>query len=153
MVSDRFRTHRQLRAGRGSSAALICAALALLVPAAIAAAQSGSSPKTAYPMRFIPGAITAQVRGRIPKANMSIYYTLKAKSGQHMTVNLIAPERGFAVSGVVTAPSGKEDGGPGPGVVFDRALSETGSYVIRVSPNLMASQRQTGPFMVEVIVR
>jgi len=58
---------------------------------------------------------------------------LRAKAGQHMRVEINA--RG-ATRGMVTFPSGKQEGAPG-GVIFDDNIDESGDYRIGVSESSM----------------
>jgi hypothetical protein len=102
------------------------------------------------PIQFKPGATTAQTTGKFTKRGEHVIFTVKAEKDQRMIVNIIPVADGLATAGVVTAPSGAEDGQPG-GLVFNSLLKETGEYQIRVS------QRPTefslpAEFMVEVII-
>ena len=114
-----------------------------------AAAAQGTSRR----IRFEPGAISAQMRGRVTRQQAEAFYVLRVRSGQHMIVNVVpaAGPGGATVSGTVTAPSGASNGGPG-GIVFDEDLGESGDYTIRVAPNLRASNAY-GAFLLEVVIR
>jgi hypothetical protein len=128
--------------------------LAGLVLAALAAAPArlAAAPAPARPIKFARGAFSAQVRGQFTKANQAVYFTLSAKAGQHMLVNVVPQTAGLATEGVVILPNGRQDGGPG-GVVFDGDLSQTGDYTIKVAQHLMASSLPRGAFLLEVIIR
>jgi hypothetical protein len=57
----------------------------------------------------------------------------------------------FTTIAVVTSPSGRQEGQKGV-LSFDQTLTETGDYVIRVGPNMMASNARGGPYLLEVVV-
>jgi hypothetical protein len=99
-------------------------------------------------IRFKPGATAARVRGTLKGAGDEALFVLRARSGQHMRVNIsgAGPTRG-----VVTFPSGKQDGQPG-GLIFDDVLTETGDYLIRVTESSMADAWR-GSFILEVQIR
>jgi hypothetical protein len=98
---------------------------------------------------FKPGQTSAMVEGRFSKDVTAVYYSLHARAGQHMRVNIRPLTPTLITAGVVISPSGKEDGGPG-GLVFDSDLSETGVYRIRVTQR---QSRVEGVFRLEVAVK
>lgn len=99
-----------------------------------------------HPIVFKPGEDTACANGRFARADSEIYFSLDARAGQHLRVNIVSLTPKLVTAGVVIYPSGKQDGGPG-GVVFDSELTETGRYRIRVTQR----QREVpGRFKVEV---
>ncbi len=124
------------------------ASLLLFMPARTPAQRRASSRTTR--VKFMPGAISAQVRGQLVK-NAETFFVVKAQAGQHMLVNIIPLTRGLMTGGIVFSPSGQEDGQHG-GLIFDDDLTETGDYKIRVDPNLMGSERLDGAFMLEVVI-
>ena len=114
------------------------------------AAQKGSARATR--IRFTRGAISAQVRGQLTKdKNADAFFVVRAKAGDHMIVNIIPLTQGLATGGEVTAPSG-QGGGQHGGVIFNSDLTETGDYTIRVTRNLMGTERADGLFILEVVV-
>ena len=113
------------------------------------AAQRKVSPSPTR-IKFMPGAISAQVRGRLVK-NAETFFVVNAQAGQHMIVNIIPLTRGLLTGGIVISPSGDEDGQHG-GLIFNSDLTVTGDYKIRVDPNLMGSERMDGLFIVEVVI-
>lgn len=112
-------------------------------------AQRRAAPRTTR-IKFMPGAISAQVRGRLVK-NAETFFVVKARAGEHMIVNVIPLTRGLMTGGIVSSPSGQEDGQHG-GLIFNDDLTETGDYTIRVDPNLMGSERMDGIFVLEVVI-
>jgi hypothetical protein len=122
--------------------------LLLLMPAPTPAQRRASSRTTR--VKFMPGAISAQVRGQLVK-NAETFFVVKAQAGQHMLVNIIPLTRGLMTGGIVSSPSGEEDGQHG-GLIFNNDLTETGDYKIRVDPNLMGSERMDGAFILEVVI-
>lgn len=115
--------------------------------------QSGVSPETARRIKFEPGATKAQVQSSLTNKQPNIYYVVKARAGQHMTVSAVpqTPPKGLATLVTVTSPSGKSSADKS--AKFDAKLTESGDYVVRVFRNLMASSRDTGPFVLEVVIR
>jgi hypothetical protein len=103
-------------------------------------------------IRFARGAISAQVRGRLMRnKSADAAYVLGAKAGDHMIVNIIPLTDGLATAGEVTSPSGKAEGQHG-GVIFNSDLTETGDYQIRITRNLMGTERADGEFILEVVI-
>lgn len=115
--------------------------------------QSGVSPEAARRIRFERGAIKAQVRGSLTNRQPNIYYVIRARAGQHMTVSFVpqTPPNELVTIVTVTSPSGKPSADKS--AKFDANLTESGDYIIRVLRNLMASNRDTGPFILEVVIR
>jgi hypothetical protein len=145
------------RTPRGRLSRLLIVPLSLIPPAALwfltACAATGAG-SAAHPtrIRMLPGAISVQVPGMYDAHNKAgAFYVLGAKTGDRMIVNLISRTKGFATGGEVRAPSGKQDGQHG-GIIFSARLTETGDYRIRVGPNFMAGTRETGAFVLEVVV-
>lgn len=110
--------------------------------------EAGTAAKRVRRIRFKPGATVARVRGSLKGVGDEALFVLRARSGQHMRVNIsgAGPTRG-----VVTFPSGKQDGQPG-GIIFDDQLTETGDYSIRVTESSMADSWR-GSFVLEVEIR
>src|SRR5262245_46324518 len=110
---------------------VVAAVLVLLVSQIIWA-----SPTAERRIRFKKGQTVACVKGSLHHIHDEASFVLHARAGQRMQVNIIAngPSRG-----VVTFPSGRQDGGPG-GIVFDDRLTETGDYRIRVTESSMGEE-------------
>ena len=131
---------------RGALVTLIC--VTMLSPNAFAARTR---------LRFALGAITVRAYGRLTPAVQEARYVVAARAGQRMLVHTtgITPARDLAHSfttiAIVTSPTGKQEGQKGV-VSFDQTLTETGDYVIRVGPNMMASNVRGGPYLLEVVV-
>ena len=104
---------------------------ALLLAFAVATAQTQSAPRR---IKFARGATVAKARGYLRGVGDEACFVLRAKSGQHMRVEIHG--RG-PTRGVVVFPSGKQDGGPG-GVIYDGVIDESGDYKIRVTESSMA---------------
>jgi hypothetical protein len=110
--------------------------------------QASAGAKKVRRIKFKQGATVARVSGSLKGVNDEALFVLRARSGQHMRVNIsgAGPTRG-----VVTFPSGKGDGQPG-GLIFDDKLTETGDYRIRVTESSMA-EAWRGSFILEVEIR
>lgn len=120
----------------GLSVAVIAVALV------VATAQTESSPRR---IKFARGATVARATGYLRGVRHEAWFVLRAKSGQHMRVEIRG--RG-ATRGVLVFPSGKQDGGPG-GVIFDGVIDESGDYKIRVTESSMA-EAWRGRFTISV---
>lgn len=129
----------------------LLAALALCA-GLLAQAHGAAQRAAATRIRFARGAISAQARGRLTRdKGADATYVLGAKAGDQMIVNIIPLTDGLATAGEVTSPSGKQDGQHG-GVVFNADLTETGDYTVRVTRNLMGTERADGEFILEVVI-
>jgi hypothetical protein len=94
---------------------------------------------------FARGATVARATGYLRGMNDSADFVLRAKAGQHMRVEISA--RG-ATRGMVTFPSGKQEGAPG-GVIFDDDIGENGDYRIGVSESSMGDAWR-GSFVLKI---
>lgn len=112
---------------------------------------STAGPGQPIRVRFERGAITARVKGQLTPQGAGGYYVVSARAGQHMVVHTASLTPGLSTLAQVRYPSGKQDGEKGP-VSFNQTLTETGDYYITVSVNLMAAEKRTGPFLLEVII-
>ena len=123
----------------------------------LALAPSSAAHAAPVRIRFARQAITARVYGRMTPARQSAFYVVAARAGQHMLVHTAGTRPGrdtphsFTTIAVVTSPSGRQEGQKGV-LSFDQTLTETGDYVIRVGPNMMASNARGGPYLLEVVV-
>jgi hypothetical protein len=99
-------------------------------------------------IRFMKGQTVAYGKGTLRHIHDEAYFVLRARAGQHMRITITGegPTRG-----VITFPSGKQDGGPG-GLIFDDHLPETGDYRIRVTESSMGEE-WNGRFFLEVSIR
>jgi len=97
---------------------------------------------------FRRGAVQAQVTGHLSGIGPQVCYLAKARSGQHMRVEIVGdgPTRG-----TVKFPSGEGSGQPG-GVIFDEDLSETGDFRICVEESQMADQ-WNGKFILKLVIK
>ena len=103
------------------------------------------------PIYFNHGATNATVQGKLINHQANHYYHFTAKRGQYTTIRL-HPRKGypeFANVGVLTMPSGYQDGGKG-GVIYQGCLPETGTYHLRIARNLMATHGQTAGYQATV---
>lgn len=112
---------------------------------------STAGPDQPIRIRFERGAVTARVKGQLTTQGSGGYYVVSARAGQHMIVHTASLTPGLSTLAQVRYPSGKEDGEKGP-VNFNQTLTETGDYYIKVSVNLMAAEKRTGPFLLEVVI-
>lgn len=110
--------------------------------------QVSTAAKRVRRIRFKTGATVASVTGSLKGINDEATFVLRARSGQHMKVNISAPG---STRGVVIFPSGKQDGQPG-GMIFDDELTETGDYRIRVTESNMGESWR-GSFVLKVEIR
>ena len=111
--------------------ATVFAALgALLLTAAPAGAQPGSD-RWPIPIHFQRGGDSIRLTGVLRQNRACCAYRCAARAGQ----TLYWREAGATVRVVMTYPDGHADG---PGLPQAIALPQTGTYVFRVSPNLMA---------------
>ena len=137
------------RRARAVPAALALAAGLLAQAPGVSAVQRGAATPR---IRFARGAISAQVRGRLTRnKGADALYRIGAKAGDHMIVNVIPLTDGLATGGEVTSPSGRAEGQHG-GVVFNADLTEMGDYTVRVTRNLMGTERADGAFILEVVI-
>jgi hypothetical protein len=132
------------------TAIILSISLMMIIPGLTTSAQTGASSRPTR-IRFMSGAISAQVRGQLSKGRTEAFYVVKAKKGDHMIVNIISTTPGFETGGEVVAPSGAQEGQHG-GVIFNSDLTETGDFKIRVARNLMAGERAGGSFILEVVI-
>lgn len=149
MRSEKLRKHpTNSRRARAGLATLVLAFGLLPLGHTTSAAQ----PPAPTRIRFARGAISAQLRGRLTRnKSADAAYVLGAKAGDHMIVNIIPLTDGLATGGEVTSPSGKTEGQHG-GVIFNSDLTETGDFQIRVTRNLMGTERADGEFILEVVI-
>jgi hypothetical protein len=130
----------------------LLATLLLLALVPVTAAAQARSANSATRIRFLPGTISAQVRGRLTRnKNADALFVVKAKAGDRMIVNIISLTEGLMTAGMITSPSGETYGQHG-GLVFNEDLTETGDYTISVERNLMGTERADGAFMLEVVI-
>jgi hypothetical protein len=99
-------------------------------------------------IRLKKGQTVAYVKGTLRHIHDEASFVLRARAGQHMRITITGegPTRG-----VVTFPSGQQDGGPG-GIIFDDHLPETGDYRIRVTESTMGEEWK-GTFLLKVRIR
>jgi hypothetical protein len=135
--------------GRYSFVLFIC--VCTLLFATPANPQTHGRPFTTQRIRFTIGAISAQVPGQFSRANPRPRYSIRAKAGDHLVVNIIPITKGLTMGGTVATPSGQGDGGPG-GIILNADLTETGDYTIEVSQHTMGSNYSSGNFLLEVVI-
>jgi hypothetical protein len=123
--------------------ALIAATLAVSLLSFIQGSSLGAG---ATRISFQPGQTSTQVEGRIAQDGAAVYFSLRARAGQHLRVRITPMTPGLITAGVVIFPSGRRDGGPG-GLIFDYDLTETGEYFIRVTRR---QNKVAGAFRLEV---
>src|SRR5437879_2845878 len=133
--------NRKTRIFNLSLAAMIVAVF-LISSGSISSVRAQKVPQR---ITFARGATVARAAGYLRGLNDAADFVLRAKAGQHMRVEINA--RG-ATRGMVTFPSGKQEGAPG-GVIFDDNIDETGDYRIGVSESSMGDAWR-GRFVLKV---
>jgi hypothetical protein len=102
-------------------------------------------------IKFAVGAISAQVTGQFTPANERVRFVIKAKTGDHMIVNILPITKTLTMAGTVKTPSGQGDGGPG-GIIMNSDLTESGDYTVEVFQHTMGSNLGSGKFVLEVVI-
>lgn len=122
-IASTISARRHLAAGAWALAGLFLTTLA------------GTAAAAPIPIRFRPGQHHARAVSRLRGIHDQALFVFSARSGQHVRVKITGqgPTRG-----VVTYPSGRQDGSPG-GVVFDTTVNETGHYHLRVTESSMGT--------------
>ena len=105
-------------------------ALALGLVATPALAQVGN-PAMPIEIKMKRGTDYATVRGVLRQNGDCCTYVFKARAGQRMYWR----ESGAVVRMVITYPDGNSDG---PGLPNPQPLTESGTYTLAISPDLMA---------------
>ena len=121
---------------------------AILLVVFLLAAQSVFAKPATRRITFRPGATHATVTGRLRGIRDVAWFVIRARRGQHMTVNI---DGAGATRGVVYFPNGGQDGGPG-GTIFDDTLPANGDYRIRVNESQMA-EAWRGKFKLRVSIK
>ncbi len=109
---------------------VFAASAALLLAAPPAGAQPGSDHQP-IPIHFQRGGDSVRLTGVLRQNRECCAYRFAARAGQ----TLYWRETGATVRVVMIYPDGHADG---PGLPQAIALPQTGTYVFRISPNLMA---------------
>ena len=122
--------------------------IAILVLMLLVSQITSASTTAERRIRFKKGQTVACVQGTLHHIRDEAFFVLHARVGQHMSVTIIGkgPTRG-----VVTLPSGQQDGGPG-GIIFNDHLPETGDYRIHVTESSMGEE-WAGTFLLKVRIR
>jgi hypothetical protein len=129
---------------------IIAGCFGLLLPAS---AQSGYSPSQARPIRFAAGTKSKTVVGVLTKKQDNLYYRIRTRAGQSLSLKAtaISGYDGIIPLVFVTTPSGLRS--TEKQFRYDVASTEAGDYLVRVAPNLMASNGDTGRFRLKVWAR
>ncbi|HEY8185295.1 MAG TPA: hypothetical protein VIF64_04470 [Pyrinomonadaceae bacterium] len=144
------RTQGRQTAGLFSFWLTIGALVITLWVSAFAMSQSAGR-NSAQRIRFAIGAVSAQTPGQFTPANERVRYVIKAKTGDHMIVNIIPVTKTLTMAGTIKTPSGEGDGGPG-GIIMNSDLTESGDYTIEVFQHTMGSNLPSGRFILEVVI-
>jgi len=120
--------------------------LAALIAGAVLVSSVGAQ-KAPQRLTFARGATVVRVTGYLRGVNDQAVYVLRARAGQHMRIEING--RG-ATRGMVTFPSGKQDGQPG-GIIFDDNIDEAGDYRVRVTESSMG-EAWRGSFVLKIEV-
>lgn len=112
-------------------------------------AGNGSTPAQARRIHFVSGATTKIVSGHLTKVHFAHYYKIKMRAGQRLSIKVTGTTRDGIVPLIfVTSPSGV----PTTDKIYryDVYPTESGDYLVRVAPNLMASNGTSGGFLLKV---
>ena len=102
-------------------------------------------------LRFKRGQTSLWVRGQLTQHRPALYYTIYARAGQYMRVEIVPLTADLHTEGSVKFPhSPLEPGNPG-GVVFDEQLPTDGMYRIRVGQRF--NETKAGRFMLKLWLR
>ncbi len=108
------------------------------------------------PICFARGAISKIVTVYLSPRADDAYFSVAVGAGQRMSIKVtpVNSHQGIVPALEVTSPSGHAAGADAPKARrFDTLKTQAGTYLIRVAPNLMASNGQTGTFRLKVWVR
>lgn len=124
-----------------------------LLLATAALAQTAAAPQTARRIRFARGAYSKTVAGTLDKQHPRRYFVARTRAGQRMSVKVTPRTRhaGVIPLVIVTSPSGVKSTEKSPR--FDTQSTEAGDYLIRVDTNMMASNGDSGDFLLKVWIR
>jgi hypothetical protein len=93
--------------------------------------------KTPQRISFSPNGYAGSVNYPLPLSCPEANFLISAKAGQRMVLVLTSPG---AARAEIKAPDGVSDGSPvgNGGVIFNKMLTSTGDYQIRISKSTMA---------------
>jgi hypothetical protein len=128
--------------GYGRLAAMFLASAFLFTSVASAAGREER-------IRLKRGATEVRVSGRLTPAKDRARFVIRARAGQTLSVELSGPG---PLSGDVISPSGKSEGQPGGGVVFNERLTESGDYRIHISEGNRGEKRNV-QFVLKIQLR
>jgi hypothetical protein len=131
--------------GRTRTALVVSSIIVLLL------CQVGLVANAEIRLKFKRDQTAISVRGQFTSRRSERYYTVSARAGQHMRVEIIPLTVNLNTVGNVKYPHNKlELGNPG-GVVLDEDLPEDGVYRIRVGQRF--NEKKVGRFILKVSIR
>lgn len=127
----------------------ICVALLVLFVSGTML-QANSSSSVARRLFFAKGAHSKTITGHLTKRNSEHFYKIKVRAKQHLSIKVFSPtdHEGIIPLVFVTEPDGAFSGEKSQR--FDTNATKAGDYLISVVPNLMASNGDSGTFLLKV---
>jgi hypothetical protein len=111
-------------------------------------AQACFGAQAARTIKFKRGQTSVQVKGQFTRDTPEVSYTIRARAGQHMRVEVIPLTRHLNIEGHVKFPkSDLEPGNPGR-FILDENLPEDGTYRILITQRY--NERRTGKFILKI---
>ena len=108
------------------------------------------------PIRFARGAYSKTVTVTLSPTQDNAYFSVATRAGQQMSVKVtpLNSKQGIVPALYVTSPAGHFSGADAPKARrFDTLTTEKGVYLVRVAPNLMASNGRSGIYRLKVWIR
>lgn len=108
------------------------------------------------PIHFARGAYSKTVTLYLSRQHSEAYFSVRTRADQKMSIKVtpINSHQGIVPAVYVTSPSGHYSGEDAPKARrFDTLRTEAGVYLVRVAPNLMASNGTSGTFRLKVWIR
>lgn len=103
------------------------------------------------PITLLHSGLCAQVDGHFDTPDQRSSFTLSARAGETLIVNIIPQTPMLAMAGTVASSDGQQAGGQG-GVIVNQVLTTCGTYTITAFQHTMASNLDEGDFVVEVVL-
>ena len=139
----RMTTARSLR--RAALAASVGLTSASLPNPAISASCTPGAQDCPIPVHMARGTDTITLQGRLVQNGDCCAYALDARAGQTLTWTFEGPNE----RATITYPDGEVDG---PGIPTSIPLTQTGTHVLSVRPNVMAGDA-FGPFSLTITIK
>ncbi len=116
--------------------------------------QAAELPDPAAPvaLEINPETLTATFEGKLDSLTDARTYTIEARAGQKLCVELtVAEEPANVRINQIIAPSGAADGPFGKSIEYD--ITEDGTWSIIVAESLMVGEEYTGPFVISATLK